>query len=211
MIEINLIEEKFRQRTSGNAIQSFAKKGTKYIVIGILVLGVQTLLFSSAFFCDKKIQNINKKLNFLVEANRQVIAQKSEISLATETLNELNQISQRSFYWANLISDMVNSVTQGVWLNRVTIENGQKFALDAKPDASSEAVKLLKIEGVSVGAGQESEYVADFVKQMREKETIREVFEDVQLTSIQQRKIKNTDVYDFRVMCVFRKDKFSES
>ena len=67
---------------------------------------------------------------------------------------------------------------------------------------------MLRIEGSVIGQGQETAYVGKFIKSLKDNEFMSGVLGDVTLSGMNQKKIKDYDVYDFIVLCPVKKDRF---
>ena len=66
---------------------------------------------------------------------------------------------------------------------------------------------MLKLEGSVTASGQETAFIGKYVKSLKDNATFTELFRDIELSNINQRKIKEFDVYDFVLICKFRKGK----
>jgi hypothetical protein len=82
---------------------------------------------------------------------------------------------------------------------------------NAKPEAAVEtpaaSTKSLKIEGSVVAPGHETAYIGRFIKSLKENPMMNTVFTDVELAGMNQKKIKEYDIYDFTLMCHYKREK----
>ncbi|MBI3316100.1 MAG: PilN domain-containing protein [Candidatus Omnitrophica bacterium] len=98
----------------------------------------------------------------------------------------------RGFYWSKLLSALTDSVTKGVWLTRLSTE-------------SEKDTRVLLIEGSAVGRGEESAFIGRFMKELKKNPVFTELFDEIELGHLSQKKLKDVDVYDFVVRCTFKK------
>lgn len=66
---------------------------------------------------------------------------------------------------------------------------------------------VLKLEGSVVGTGQETAFVGLFLKQLKSNALFNDLFSDIELSNMSQRKVKEFDVYDFVVIGKFKQGK----
>ncbi len=83
----------------------------------------------------------------------------------------------------------------------------KKDAESAAETAPAASTKSLKLEGSVVAPGQETAYIGRFIKSLKENSMMNSVFTDVELSGMNQKKIKEYDVYDFTLLCHYRKEK----
>jgi hypothetical protein len=110
----------------------------------------------------------------------------------------------------NALSD---SMTKGVWLRGLSLSEMTVQAPPAPAVKGAPAPKtggtskewFLKIEGSTVAQGQETAYVGKFIKELKDNKTLSGVFEGIELSDMNQRKIREYEVYDFVLMCKFKK------
>ena len=76
-----------------------------------------------------------------------------------------------------------------------------------KEIVATQKVWSLKLEGSAYAPGQETAFIGKFMQALKQDALFSELFDDIQLSNINQRKISNYDVYDFVLVCHFKKDK----
>ena len=67
------------------------------------------------------------------------------------------------------------------------------LAVSGGRSPSVPAPRVLYLEGSVVGPGQETAFIGKFIKQLKENPLFAELFEDIRLSTINQRKIKRED------------------
>ena len=72
-------------------------------------------------------------------------------------------------------------------------------------------VKILKLDGSTVGQGEETAFTGKFIKGLQSNPVFRELFSDIELSNLTQKKIRDFDVYDFSIYCTFKPNKAPSS
>lgn len=75
------------------------------------------------------------------------------------------------------------------------------------PEVAAANTKSLKIEGSVVAPGHETAYIGRFIKSLKENAVINSIFTDVELSGMNQKRIKEYDVYDFTLLAHYKKEK----
>ena len=58
-----------------------------------------------------------------------------------------------------------------------------------------------------MGKGEETAYTGKFIKELKANSLFNGLFNDIELSQINQKRIKDFDVYDFVILCTFKKGK----
>ncbi len=233
MIEINLLPEGLRKKGS-TRLGSSDLPIRKILTIAVMVLVVsQVFLAAAVFTVGTQAAWKTKLVSRLKEAGRETEAQKSEAAATDEHLKEIQRLTTRKFYWASLLNALSGSMTQGVWLRSLSVIDERPLVRKApvktekkpakpaakkkgqaeKPDepqetpAEPERRRSLKLEGSVAGSGQETASVGKFLKELKTNDFFSGVFDDIELSDMNQRKIKDVDVYDFVLLCRFKREK----
>lgn len=199
MIEINLLPQELRKREAVKlALPGIPVKGALVGFFSVF-FAAQLLLSALAFYRRAEISHVRKAVEILKAENREITHQKSEITFARTRLQQVQSITERKFYWSLLLNALSDSVTKGIWLRQFSImETG------GHPGATA---RSLKLDGSVVGPGQETASIGKFIKELKDNPVLSELWGSVELATINQRKIRDYDVYDFTLACAFRKDK----
>jgi len=205
MIEINFLPEELRQKEALKAaLPEIPIKKTLFIVFGG-VFGLQLFFTLFTFYLRFDMTIVAKQIQGLKESSGEITRQKSETIGIHNRVKESRQLAAREFYWALLLNGLSNSMTQGVWLRalRVTEEGPGKPLKQEKEPAKA---RYLVLEGSAVGSGQETAFIGKFLKQLKDNPLFINLFQDISPTHINQRRLKEFDVYDFTIYCKFRKN-----
>lgn len=218
MIQINLLPPDLRRKeTPKIVLPDIPIKKTLLVIVGI-VLGVQILLSLAAgvlAFQSGATKAAIEKISGEVAETRRI----KEASVgALNKLKDIRILTSKKFYWASLLNALTDSMTKGVWLRTLSLE--ENIVEAPKPDAKknskgsvkkSDMVQIrsvtLKLEGSVYAGGQETAFIGKFVKALKENSYFNDLFFNIDLSNISQRKISDYDVYDFILFCRFKKEK----
>lgn len=233
MIEINLLPPELRKKeVTRFALPNILNR--QFMIRSLLVFaGVHVLLGGLVAVQTLYHGHLKREVAALKTSSQEIIRQKSEIKTGKERMSRLGQMTQRNFSWTRLLNALSNGVPKGLWLRsfKVTEEMRALPQQDAKAAKSKssetspktkeekkkkekpkqekeEKVNALKLEGSVVGNGQETATISRFIKALKEDPYFGSLFDEIEFFNITQRKIKSFDVYDFTIVCVFKKGKF---
>ncbi|MBI2095829.1 MAG: PilN domain-containing protein [Candidatus Omnitrophica bacterium] len=236
MIEINLLPEDFRKKEPASAwLAGLPAVKTAKIAVAVFLV-CQALLAVSVFALGLQAAWNGRLVARLGEANRETGVQKAGMKAMDARLKEIRSLTARNFYWTSLLDALSSSMTQGVWLRTLSVvdekpatqktpakaakQTGKtdgkekkpagkapKPSKETKPGAGPEKKRSLKLEGSVVGPGQETAFVGKFLKELKNNAFFAGVFSDIELSDMNQRKIKEVDVYDFTLLCRFKPEK----
>ena len=189
MIEINLIPYSLRKKKKDKfSLTEF--NVPLEIVIGLGGGLIVLLVLVHVFLLVINIRNVAKHKEF----QRKIAAVSPEKQRVAEVLNELRALQstqkavqgilpERKIYWANKLNILSDSIPRGVWIKRINLEG----------DA-------LLIEGSAIATDNEAMInVHQFTSTLKSQREFLEYFNDLELGSIQRRKIKQMDIADFMI------------
>lgn len=212
MIEINLLPEELRKKESIRVtMPEIPVKKTLFFSLGGLLI-IQVLLTLAAFFVFIKENSYTAEISRLKEVNKEIAIQKKETAEIFDRFKEMKSVTGRKFSWTLLVSAISQSMTKGVWLRTLymTDDDPKSSAVDPRvaTDSSKAPVNhYLVLEGSAVGQGQETAFIGKYLKQLKDTAYISDLFSDIKPYNINQRRLKDFDVYDFMIYCKFKKDK----
>lgn len=210
MIEINLLPSEHRKKEHTRlALPSDLPAGKIVLMALGGIFAVQLLVSGYAFFQTSRLSQVSIEIEKLKIENKEITEQKNEIVAMKVRAQEVDTLSVRPFFWSNLLSAISDSTLKGIWLNDLSIGEGPApEAVGASQSGSDTAtVRYLRIEGSAVGQGDETASIGRFITELKQNPQLAELFDDVRLSNINQRKIREFDVYDFMLVCVFKKGK----
>ena len=204
MIRINLLPEELRRKESMRI--KMPEIPIRRAVSGFLVffIGIQLLVGAWAAWQHASLTRLAALTKEWNDRNRDLSLKKAKTKEAREQIKTAQGLSVGKFHWSRLLNAVSDSVTKGIWLQSLSVtESGPS----AKKDAKKAKTRHLQLEGSVMARGEETAYTGKFIQSLKANPTLAGLFSDVRLSTIQQRKIKDIDVYDFVLICDFKADK----
>ncbi len=218
MIQINLLPPELRKKESPKImLPEIPIKKTLVVAVGFILV-VQVLVSLAAgvlAFQSGATKAAIEKLSGEVAETRRI----KEASVgALNKLKDIRALTTKKFYWASLLNAITDSVSKGVWLRTLSLDetvvevpkpNAKKNdkGIIKKSDMIQQRSLTLKLDGSVYAAGQETAFIGKFVKSLKENSFFNDLFSQIDLSNISQRKINEYDVYDFTLFCRFKKEK----
>ncbi len=211
MIRINLLPEELRKKERIKlSLPEMPIRKVLTIFFGVL-FAVQASLSVFALVQKGRVGKIKNEIIELRIQNKEIMLRKADTVAARAHLKEIAGLTVRNFFWTKLLNDLSDSVTKGIWLTQLSIEETEAPAgtgpQKSKRGESRVKIKTLRIDGSAVGQGQETAFIGKFIKELKENASLSKIFQDVKLSNINQKKIREADVYDFSLTCIFRPEK----
>ncbi len=216
MITINLLPQELRRKEAPKIVMPEIPIKKTLIIAAIVFFGCQALFTLAAGFVALRTTATTAAMRSLLEKNQDLQQIKSKSEKMQAQIKELKAVTSRNFSWAALLSALSNSVTKGVWLRSLLVEEQEVAApppqTPAKPGPAKAPppparVRVLKLEGSVIASGQETAYIGKFLQSLKQNEMLAGLFDSIELSSMNQRRVKEFDVFDFMILCKFKKDK----
>ncbi len=193
MIEINLLPENLRKKEMVQLALPETSVLHKFALGLALFFGMQLLISLFAFFQKIEALSIRTQITALKQENKEILRRKAETTLMENRLKQIGWMTKRQFHWSALLNSLSHSMTTGVWLREFAVVDVQK-------------VRSLRLQGSAMGEGHETSFIGKFIKGLKEGSPFAQYFSQIELLNITQRKIKDMDVYDFELVCVFKSE-----
>ncbi len=212
IIRTNLLPEELRKKERSRlSLPEVPIRKVALIFFGVFFTA-QIFLSFFAFYERIQIRRVTQEAAQMKVQNHDLMLRKSETASMRVRSKEVDALCRREFFWTQILNDLSDSVTRGIWLTGFSISDGEEGSPRASGPASkrskpAEAVKVLHLEGSAVGPGQETATIGKFIKELKENPSLNTVFQDIKLSDINQKKIREADVYDFVLICVFKQGK----
>jgi hypothetical protein len=208
-IEINLLPPEYRRKERMKlALPSDLPAGK---VVGIAlgaIFAVQVVVSAYAFYQAGRQTAVVGAIEKLKAENKDITRQKTEIEAMKTRIREIGSLSQRPFAWTRVINAISDSVTKGIWLRTLSVGEGPApEAVGGFEGGDTGKVRYLRLEGSAIGQGDETANIGKFIQELKQNPVLSELLDDVRLSNINQKKIRDYDVYDFLLICVFKKAK----
>ena len=193
MIEVNLLPEELRKNEEKINLLAELPIQRWAIICVIGFIAFQLLGTAFVFFQSARFKTMSVEIKTLTNLNKETTNRKAETILIRKRINNANNITQRPFAWNSLLSSLSDSVTKGVWLTNFVITGDEKIGFK------------LRLEGSVVGRGEETSYTGKFIKELKSVPIFNEFFDAIELSNLNQSRIKDIDVYNFVILCTFKK------
>ena len=207
MIEINLLPEELRKKERVKLDLPEIPVFKILSVMLVVVVSTQILLSAFAVYQTIEFIGLKKGVETLTKENRAISARKAETAAMGTQLREIQAMTERKFLWSVLLNDLSDSMTKGVWLRSLSVTTLAADETGSRKKGNAPKGRVLNLEGSVIGSGQETAIIGKFIKQLKESPRFGELFEDIKLSAINQKKIKDFDVYDFVLVGIFKKEK----
>ncbi|MDD5073125.1 MAG: hypothetical protein PHX64_01450 [Candidatus Omnitrophica bacterium] len=202
MIEINLLPPhlKARKREPMKLPSLPVMPVAAGIVVFLLVIQVLLWVFIQVKTVSR--DSLKKKAVSIAASNKEAITIDSTLREMSSKVAIVDKLSGSRFGLAKMLNDISDSMTSGVWLRIIDIKKGES---PAEPGILKE---VLVIEGSSVISGGTDEYtIGKFVNSLKENASFSSDFDNIEIAKEERKKIQNTEIMDFIVMCHFKKGK----
>ncbi|MDD4879328.1 MAG: hypothetical protein PHR22_02590 [Candidatus Omnitrophica bacterium] len=202
MIEINLLPPHLRVRKKEPMKLPSLPVIPVAAGIVIFLFAIQVLLWIFIQVKTVSRDSLKKKAASIAASNKEAINIDNTLKDISSKVAIVDKLSGSRFGLAKMLNNISDSMTSGVWLRSIDIKKGES---PAEPGILSE---VLIIEGSSVIFGGTDEYtIGKFVNSLKENESFSSDFDNIEIAKEERRKVQNTEIMDFIVMCHFKKGK----
>ncbi|MEI8345236.1 MAG: PilN domain-containing protein [Candidatus Omnitrophota bacterium] len=215
MIEINLLPEELRRREMPKLVMpDIPVTGVRTLIL--IVVAVHLAVGAAALFQQWELGMFKKDIDRLTRQNRETSLQKSQTVTMQKRVTLADSITSRKFYWTQLLNSLSDSTIKGIWLSRLSLSESLskanppkqgKTGAKGKGRGRTDAAQVLRLEGSAYSPGNETETIGRFIKELKSDPFFSVYFSNIELVNINQRKIKEHEVYDFLIECVFNTPK----
>lgn len=188
MIEINLIPYSLRKKKSKLSLAEFNIPLEIVIGLGgglVVLLALAHITLLAINIRDlAKHKEFQKQMEAISPGKQQVEKVINELRTLQNTQKAVQGIlPARKIHWAQKLNILSDSIPRGVWIRRISLEGA-----------------VLLIEGSAISTDNEAMInVHQFTSTLKSQREFLEHFSDLELGSIQRRKIKHVDIADFMI------------
>jgi len=200
VIEINLLPKTLRKKKRKKLdLPKMPKIDVKFmpIAIGIVaaLVGIQLLLNITLAVKKRSLKKLDAKWVIIEPKRKEMLAIKKEVHKYKDKIAKIGTLSGDRILWAKKLNDMSDSMVHRIWLTSVSLE---RFS----------GRQLLSIKGNASSFGEdEAAIVGRFMKALKENKSFFNDFDEIELGTIQQKKLKGVEVMDFSIKCYFKKNR----
>ena len=136
----------------------------------------------------------------LVKFNSRKTALQKKISL-------LSDLSSQPFYWADKLSDISDSLPNGVWLTEISLKQHKVFREISPSKKEEMEQKILTIKGSAIAPQIENavSFIGELVNTLKQKTAFSQDFAEIKLSAIYKGSIGKSDVMNFELIGILRK------
>lgn len=168
----------------------------------IFLIAVQVLLLVLIQVKSVSRDSLKKKVASISASNKEAMNIDAALRGISSKVEVIDKLSASRFNVAKKLNDLSDSMTSGVWLRSIEVEKGESFN---EPGILRET---LVIKGSSVTSGETGEAaIGKFVNSLKENESFSSDFDNIEIAKEERRKVQNTEIMDFVVICHFSKGK----
>lgn len=200
MIEIDLLPSELRKSKKASLEMEwlFNKRLPLFILAGIAVLhlflqSITAINTRRLSILEKKWQGMSAQKSEIDRLNRQLSRINREIPLIERLIKNRVLISEK----LNRISDLIIS---GVWLHEIAVK-------EEKVKGKVDSLQYLVIKGSAASRTQdEPALIGRFMQNLKDDFSFSADFAEIELGPIKKRQIRQTEIMDFILICLFKKE-----
>ncbi len=234
MIEINLLPEELRKRSSRFKLIDLSGlnlsklnmrqfRDLPLIKIAALLVGVliafHVILFVVGICCEARLRALSARYDKLLPLKKEADALKAQSESINSKVGAINSLMVKRFSWARRLSSISESMTSGVWLSELSYESkvaekavqsnsrttNNKKKTTTSPLTEKVVTSSLVISGYTSQMGESgAALVGKFIKSLKTNADFYSDFSDIALVSIKSDKVDNQEVMNFKITCPFK-------
>ena len=122
MILINLLPQDLRKKETQKIVLPEIPIKKTLVAIGLSLLVLQLLLSLVAVFFAWRESSAKGQIQALSVQLKEVRMVKSQTVSALNKLKDIRALTDKKFYWASLLNAVSESLTRGVWLRSLSLD-----------------------------------------------------------------------------------------
>lgn len=199
MIEINLLPAELRKSRKTPLLNIPKTK------IFLLSLGAFALLHFTVTALvtinTKRLSALKLTWSSLSKQRRAIQELKEELSQINSKVPFIEQLVRNRILWSKKMNLLSDSMVSGVWLNELSLET-------ELTKRKGEPLKYLVIRGSCASRAQdEPALIGKFLQNLKANSAFADDFAEIELGPIKKRIIGKTEIMDFYLSCLFKKEK----
>jgi len=215
VIEINLLPEELKKKESFLTkidLSSFSLKDLPVIPIAIVVVGflvlVQVLVLAMNIYFQATLSSLTKTYA-IVEPDKKVSdALKAQTDAIHKKIGAIDDLMGKRFSWAKKLNTLSDAMIPGIWLTDLNYDERpvEKSGIVSAPKSKGMGLPgTLVLTGYAAGSGEQGAgLVGKFIKNLKESEEFYSDFVQIELVSIKSSRVKDQEVMNFKINCVFK-------
>ena len=196
MIEIDLLPLELRKKKKAPFKRIFKRK-MLFAVLGSLVLSY-LLLHTATVLTTKRLSKLKRNWQGLSSKKAQIDRLKARLAGANEKIPLIEQLISNRILWSKKLNEINDLITCGIWLNEISIKK-------QKIQTSGEFSESLIIQGSAASRTKdEPALIGRFMQNLKDDLSFSAHFAEIELGPIKKRRISQTEVMDFILICRFK-------
>lgn len=193
MIEINLLPEELRRKER-------LKLPKEFYIIGISMLGFLIILHATTGMLIEwrkhRVVKLNRRWTELAPLKKEIDIVKQELADLNQRVEGIDQLMVKRFLWSEKLNQLSDLIVPGIWLRELSL----------LPHVESRDLPpTLTLKGSVISRrGEETAVVGKFMANLKNDKGWSFDFDKIELKSMQRRKIKDTEIMDFVLICYFK-------
>jgi len=193
MIEINLLPEELRKKSSEPFLNLNIEAEKLKIWIGIGAAGILILiimtLFLGSFIRKAQISGLLARERGFSGRLAKVDSLNKEMAVLKARMSALDQLTNRKFLWAEKLNQLSDLILPGMWFTHVYTDSENRLILEGSVISKSEEAMA------SVGK---------FMKNIKDDQFFFKDFRSIKLESVQRKNKEERDIVDFKIALYFQ-------
>ncbi|OGX29746.1 MAG: hypothetical protein A3F87_03540 [Omnitrophica WOR_2 bacterium RIFCSPLOWO2_12_FULL_51_24] len=193
MIEINLLPPELRvKKKEPMKLPSLPIIPVAAGVVCLLI-AIQVLLWLFIQVKSVSRDSLKKKIASIAASNKDAMTIDSSLREISSRVEVIGKLLNSRFDAAKKLNDLSDSMVSGIWLRSINVKVSKE---------------TLIIEGSNIVIGDSGEgSISKFVNSLKENESFSSDFDDIELAKVERRKVQNTEIMDFVIICHLKKGK----
>src|SRR3989338_121464 len=193
MIEINLLPPELRvKKKEPMKLPSLPIIPVAAGVVCLLI-AIQVLLWLFIQVKSVSRDSLKKKIASIAASNKDAMTVDSSLREISSRVEVIGKLLNSRFDAAKKLNDLSDSMVSGIWLRSINVKVSKE---------------TLIIEGSNIVIGDSGEgSISKFVNSLKENESFSSDFDDNELAKVERRKVQNTEIMDFVIICHLKKGK----
>ncbi len=211
MIEINLLPEEQKRKTRKIELPDIAFVP---IIAGLLGIIIVTHLSLGLIVTLKArtLKQLEASWEKTLPAKEKADKLKLELTDMRTKIEAIEELIESRLSWAKKLNDLSDAMITGVWLNKLRLEKKVIFQeagvgedKGSTPEFRKTIVKTLHLNGsVFAAGGDETAAIGKFIRSLKTHRGFFYDFKEIETASIQRRKLEESEVMDFELICYFK-------
>ena len=200
MIEINLLPPDLRVRK--REPMKLPSLPILPVAAGVvcLLIAIQVLLWLFIQVKGVSRDSLKRKAASIAASNKDAMSIDSSLREISSKVETVDKLLNSRFNVAKKLNEISDSMISSVWLRSIDVKKSET------PNEPGVLNETLVIEGSSVTSGDTGEVaIGKFVNSLKENESFSSDFDNVELAKVERKKVQNTEIMDFIVICHFKK------